>query len=193
MRRKFAALAAACVALMVAACGPAAAAQNQPRLFSLAPSFAPQREGPPPGRPYFVDFRAGYQSITGHTYIVFGRLSADGHVESIQNADILPINQDAAVVGTLVPIRAQVQVRDGDSKRDVTIDYRRYLSAAEFSRMRAAIRHQRTIDRQWSLLLFNCNDFAGEIAEALGLRRPPGAMLPNMFVASLRLLNGRED
>jgi hypothetical protein len=59
--------------------------------------------------------------------------------------------------------------------------------------MRAAIRHQRTIDRQWSLLLFNCNDFAGEIAEALGLRRPPGAMLPNMFVASLRLLNGRED
>lgn len=185
---RIAAIAAGCVALTIAACCPAAA-QNQPRPFS----FAPQREGRPPGRPYFVDFRAGYASITGHTYIVFGRLSADGRIVSIQNADILPINQDAAVVGTLAPIRAQVQIRDGDSKRTATIDYRRYLNAAEFAKMQAAIRHERSLDRQWSLLLFNCNDFAGKIAETLGLRRPSGLMLPNMFVASLRLLNGRQD
>jgi hypothetical protein len=186
---RIAAIAAACIALAAATCGPVAAAQNQPRPFS----FAPRPEGPPEGRPYFVDFRAGSESITGHSYIVFGRLSASGHIVSIQNADILPVNQNAAVVGTLAPIRAQVQVRDGDSKRTSTINYRRYLTAAEFAKMQAAIRHERSIDRQWSLLLFNCNDFAGNIAEALGLWRPSGLMLPNTFVASLRLLNGRGD
>jgi hypothetical protein len=186
---RIAAFAAACIALAAATCGPVAAAQNQPPPFS----FAPRPVGPPVGRPYFVDFRAGSESITGHSYIVFGRLSANGRIVSIQNADILPVNESTAVVGTLVPVRALVQVRDGDSKRNATINYRRYLSAADFSKLQAAIRHERSIDRQWSLLLFNCNDFAGNIAEALGLWRPSGLMLPNTFVASLRLLNGRDD
>jgi hypothetical protein len=174
---------------MAIACGPAAAAQIQPRLFS----FSAPTETPPAGRPYFVDFRAGAESITGHTYIVFGRLGASGGIVSIENADILPVNQNNTVFGSLVPIRAQVQVRNGDSKRSAVITYRHYLSAAEFARLQMAVRHERAVDRQWSLLLFNCNDFAGKIAEALGLRRPSGLMLPNMFVASLRLLNGRDN
>lgn len=144
-------------------------------------------------RPYFVDFRARAGSITGHTFIVFGRLSRDGRLVSIRNADVYPVDPQAgSVVGTFAPVRGTVRVRDGDSKRVASINYRRYLTAVEFARLQAAIRHEQRVDRQWSLLLFNCNDFAINIARALGLRPPPSLLLPATFVATMRLLNGRE-
>ena len=145
------------------------------------------------GRSYFVDFRARAGSLTGHTFIVFGRLGAGARPISIQHADVYPVDGNAgSFVGTFAPVRGHVRVRDGDSRRVVSISYRRYLTAAEYSRLLAAIRHEWAVNRQWSLLLFNCNDFAINIARALALRTPSSLLMPTTFVATLRLLNGRQ-
>jgi len=157
---------------------------------SAAPFSLWRKTGVPHGRTYFVDFRARNGSLTGHTFIVFGRLTPDGRLISIQNADVYPVDPETgSVVGTFAPVRGEVRVREGDSKRHAFITYRRYLSAEEFARLLAAVRHERVVDRQWSLLLFNCNDFAINIARALGLRTPPSLLLPTTFVATMRVQN----
>jgi hypothetical protein len=146
------------------------------------------------GRPYFVDFRAGLESITGHSYIVFGRVDARGRVISIQHAEIYPKDDDAGLfVGIFVPVRASVRVKDGDSTQETVVNYRRYLTAAEYGRMMQAIRKERRHDVIWSVWLFNCNDFTSNIAEALGLRTPSSLLLPHAYISALRLLNGRQD
>ena len=184
MKIRLSAIAACCLALTATVADVAGAAPF---------SFSWRQEIVPSDRPYFVDFRARAGSITGHTFIVFGRLSKDGRLISIQNADVYPVDHEVgAVVGTIAPVRGEVRLREGDSKRITSINYRRYLTAAEFARLQAAVRHERMVDRQWSLLLFNCNDFAINIARALGLRTPPSLMLPATFVATLRLINGRQ-
>ncbi len=153
--------------------------------------FGARHERVPAGPAYFVDFRAEAGVPTGHTYIVYGRLDTRGQLRHIQHADVYPVDGNAALVGAFAPVRGEVRVREGDSRRRAAITYRRYLSAADYARLLAAIRHEREINRQWSLLLFNCNDFARNIAEALGLRRPHSLMLPTTFVASMRVLNRR--
>jgi hypothetical protein len=65
------------------------------------------------------------------------------------------------------------------------------LTAAEFNRVGRAVRLLKANERQWHLIFYNCNDFAIEIAEALGMRRPPSLLPPSVWVGSLRLLNER--
>ena len=45
--------------------------------------------------------------------------------------------------------------------------------------------------RAWHPIFQNCNDFGIAIAEALGMRRPPSLMAPNVWVSTLRMLNER--
>jgi hypothetical protein len=150
-------------------------------------------ETPPAGYRYFVDFRAGLNSVTGHTYIVYGQFDGAGRVVAIQHADIFPEDENIGlVVGLFVPVRADVRVINGDSRRVAVVNYRRYLTEVQFKRMTAAVRRERRIDRRWNVLLFNCNDFAVKIAEVLGLRTPSTLLVPNMFVAGMRALNGRQ-
>ena len=180
MGPRLSAIAACCLALTLVA-GDAA---------SAAPFSFWRQTGVPSGRTYFVDFRARNGSLTGHSFIVFGRLTPDGRLVSIQNADVYPVDPNAgSVVGAFAPVRGEVRVREGDSKRHAFISYRRYLTAEEYARLLTAIRHERAVERQWSLLLFNCNDFVINIARALGLRTPPSLLLPTTFVATMRVLN----
>jgi len=157
---------------------------------SAAPFSFWRKNGVPSGRNYFVDFRARGGSLTGHTYIVYGRLASDGRLLNIQHADVYPVDPNAgSVVGTFAPVRGEVRILPGDSKRRSYMNYRRYLTDAEYRRLLAAIHHEREVDRQWSLLLFNCNDFAINIGRALGLRMPTSLQFPATFVAAMRVLN----
>jgi hypothetical protein len=71
-----------------------------------------------------------------------------------------------------------------------TVIYRRRLTAAQFERLTAKIRQMRRAQPPYHFFFLNCTDFAGEIAESIGLHRPPGLMLPMAYVVGLRILNG---
>lgn len=146
------------------------------------------------GRPYFIDFRAGLASVTGHSYVVFGRVNERGQVLSMRHAEIWPDSDDAGLfIGIFVPVRAQVRVVEGDSKQEAVISYRRYLTEAEYATVLRAIQKERREDLLWSVWLFNCNHFTSNVAEALGLRTPSSLLVPHAYVSTLRLLNGRQD
>ena len=146
------------------------------------------------GKPYFIDFRAGLISVTGHSYVVFGRLDGSGQVIHIQHAEIYPKDNDVGlIVGLFVPVRASVRIKDGDSPQQAVISYRRYLTASEYATAMRALRTERRQDQHWNVLLFNCNDFTSNVAEALGLRTPSNLLLPHAYISALRLLNGRQE
>ena len=67
--------------------------------------------------------------------------------------------------------------------------YRRRLTSAEFRQLSTMVRQLKAIDPAYHLIFFNCNDFVGEAAKLIGLRRPPSVMLPATYVGLLRALN----
>ncbi len=154
----------------------------------------PAIETPPAGYSYFVDFRSGLDSITGHTYVVYGRIDARGRPHALHNADFFPEDENMGlIVGLLLPVRAGVRVSDGDSAREHVINYRRYLTAGQFAQVIGVVRQERIAARRWNLLLFNCNEFVHDIAQTIGLHTPSTLLLPHAYVAALRVLNGRQN
>lgn len=143
------------------------------------------------GERAFVDFHARPgPDVVGHTYIVYGRLSAHGE---IIEAHVAGLYTDEANYwkGLFAPLPANV----GRSKDDLTqvseVVYQRQLSAEQFNRLKSGVDRFRANQHSWHLLFMNCNDFAGEMAELIGLRRPPSLILPIMYVALLSAMNGR--
>lgn len=141
------------------------------------------------GERYFIDFRARQSTYIGHTYIVYFRVGADGRVAEEHHEGLIP--EEDVWNGLFSPIRATIRKYKDDTRLPVTDIYRRELTAAEFVRVGRAVRMLRATQRRWHLIFYNCNDFAIEIAEALGLRRPPSLMPPNVWVSTMRALNER--
>jgi hypothetical protein len=136
---------------------------------------------------HFVEFRSRPGDKVGHTYIVYGRLDAAGRPRGVRYAGLYPKSDKAVLMAPRAAIRGGV--RD-DFRLPPNAVYRRHVTAKEFARVRAKVRQIRNRESHWNLLFFNCNDFAIEIAETLGLWRPPGWLLPRDFVGVLRAMNG---
>jgi hypothetical protein len=143
--------------------------------------------GSPTGERYFIDFRARSSKYIGHTYIVYGHADASGRVIELHHAGLVP--EEDVWNGLFSPIRAAVRKYKDDMRLPPTVIYRRRLTAAEFRRVGRAVQFLRAKQRQWHVIFFNCNDFGIEIAEVLGLRRPPSLMPPRVWVSGLRALN----
>ncbi len=140
-----------------------------------------------PRTSHFVEFRSRPGDKVGHTYIVYGRIDAAGRLRDVRYAGLYPRSDKAVLMAPRATIRGGV--RD-DFRLPPDAVYRRHVTAQEFERVRAKIRQIRKRESHWNLLFFNCNDFAIEIAETLGLWRPPGWLLPRDFVGVLRAMNG---
>lgn len=173
--------------LAIVACNPVTAAGKTPPLNSSL--FANEKKQP--DQQYFVEFRARPGILVGHSFIVYGHLNSRGQPLEIRYAGIYPKNERAGlIVGSVVPVRASVRAVDGDFEYAASIIYRLKLTAAEYVRLKSAVRRERATERYWHILFFNCNDFAIKIAKSIGLRTPPSLLLPKAFVAGLRALNG---
>jgi hypothetical protein len=149
----------------------------------------PGANAAPIGEHYFIDFRARPSTFIGHTFILYGRVDAQGRVVEHHIAGLVPEHE--VWRGLIIPIEANVREYEDDRKRLPTVIYRRTLTAAEYGRVHGTVRRMRAVAHQWHVLFFNCNDFAIVIAEALGMVRPPSLLPPSVWVAHLRALNGR--
>jgi hypothetical protein len=138
----------------------------------------------------FVEFRArSGPDLVGHAFIAYGRLDARGRVASADVAGLYTKEQ-YYFKGIVFPLPGFV----GPEKEDLTersaVIFRRVITDGELRKLRAGVARIRAVQHQWHFLFFNCNDFVGEIAELIGLRRPPSLMLPVTYVAALGTMNG---
>jgi hypothetical protein len=139
-------------------------------------------------RPYFVEFRARPSGDIGHSLVVYGRRDARGRPASLNYASLVP--RVDGHYGMILPIKADVRASYDDIHAQPITSYRRDLSAAQFARVQMAVRQMKARLRLWHAFFFNCNDLPAVVAEAIGLRRPPSIMPPNLWVDTLRMLNG---
>jgi hypothetical protein len=182
-------LAAGCVILVMAASGVAAGADRWPD--GRVRAAAPTRWQPEP-RPYFVDFRSRAGYFFGHTFIVYGRVDAEGRPRGARYAGIYPRDDELGlIIGMAIPVPASVRGVEGDFEEPATNIYRRRLTAAQYARLEAVVHRVTRSERYWNLLTYNCNDFAVDVAGALNMRTPSSMLLPRSFIAELRVLNGR--
>jgi hypothetical protein len=151
-----------------AACGGIALAVATPGAVLAQPADA----GRGNGKHYFIEFRARPSTYIGHTFIVYGRLGANGEVVERRIAGLIP--EVDAFRGLIFPVHGSVREYKDDTRLPARVVYR-LMQATE---------------HRWHALFFNCNDFAIEIAEALKLWRPPSLLPPDVWVASLRAMNG---
>ena len=142
------------------------------------------------GAGYFVEFRSRPGYLFGHTYLVYGRTDGRGRRLAQKYAGAYPTDgQRGLIVGSVIPVPSSVRgVKEDYEERPSNI-YRRKLSAAQYSRLQAVIRRVSADDKHWNLLFANCNDFAIEVADGMGMRAPPSWVLPKDFIAGLRYLN----
>ena len=131
------------------------------------------------GDQYFIDFRARRSHYIGHTYIVYFRVGAGGRVIEEHHEGLIP--EEDVWNGVFSPIRASIRKYKDDTRMPATVIYRRELSAAEFARVGRAVAMLKATQNRWHVIFYNCNDFAIEIAEALGLWRPPSLLPPSVM------------
>jgi hypothetical protein len=150
---------------------------------------APSPDEAQAGARYFIDFRARPSGYIGHTFVVYGRLDAQGHAIERHVAGLIP--DRAAWRGVFFPIKGSVRKYKDDELLPPTVIYRLTLTRREYGRVLATVRQMRTVSDRWHAIFFNCNDFAIEIAEELGLAHPPSLLPPAVWVTGLRNLNRR--
>jgi len=179
------ALAAAVSLSLAAGFAGGAGAEDQPGHVFTSPADARLA-----GAPYFVDFRARRGALFGHTFIVYGRLDANGEPLGAEYAGNYPADgQIGLIVGSVIPVRTIIGSVKGDLTDPATIIYRRRLTAAQFARLKATVRHVRATEHYWHLMFFNCNDIAVEATKSIGLRSPSPWLIPHAYVTALRAMN----
>jgi hypothetical protein len=145
-----------------------------------------------PGRPYFVEFRSRTAVSYGHTFVFHGRLGAPGKFGKFQVAGLHPKGDDpdTYIKGHWVPVPSETGVSYGDlDEQYLTARYCVVLTEAEYNKVVAFIRKLQVTSPTWQATGKNCNSFAGDIAESMGLRSPPSMLLPETYIKTLRSMN----
>jgi hypothetical protein len=142
------------------------------------------------GEHYFVDFRSRPGYLFGHTYIIYGRLDDRGKPVETHYAGIYPLDgQPGLIVGSVIPVPASVRGVKDDYTEAPSNVYRLMLSPAQYAHLTRLVRRLKASDREWNLLFANCNDFAIDVAQGMGMNTPPSWLLPEAFIAGLRVMN----
>jgi len=139
---------------------------------------------------YFVEFRSR-TGFYGHTYVVYGQIDGSGKRIGVRYAGLYPEGGPVGfMLGHVLPVPATVNAVADDLTDPVTETYLRIVTGQEFAKITAAIERLRVNTQLWNALLNNCNDFAAELAQELGLRTPSTLLIPELFVSGLREMNG---
>ncbi len=196
--KKISFLAALCaVALSWGISLPGAMAQENPRQAAAAAPAAPitisQNSA---GKRYFVEFRARSALSYGHTFLVHGKLNANGQVGQVrkeQVAGLHPATESSVpwMIGHVIPVVSENGWSDGDTEDEyITARYRILLTEDEYAKVSASIRHLQKNSPLWHAVLYNCNAWVGDVAKSMGLKVPSSGLYPEDFISSLASLNG---
>jgi hypothetical protein len=142
------------------------------------PSVSGRKPAERVGGGYFVEFRSRYAASYGHTFLVHGRLNANGEVGQLapdQVAGLHPATESPTpwMIGHVVPVPSETGPSDGDLEEQyVSARFRVMLSEPEYRTVVAHIRERQKNSPLWHAVLYNCNAWVGDIARFMGLKAP---------------------
>ncbi len=186
------------VALSLGFTLPQAKAQDDnPR--GLAASSAPitLNQKTSAGKRYYVEFRSRSALSYGHTFLVHGKLNANGQIGQVtknQVAGLHPATESSVpwMIGHLVPVVSETGASDGDTEDEyTTAAYKILLTEQEYARVSAYIREHQKNSPLWHAVLYNCNAWVGDVAVFMGLKKPGNTLqYPEEYISELAKMNG---
>jgi hypothetical protein len=135
-----------------------------------------------PGDPAYIEFRlrAALSVPSGHLYVVFGRLDADGKPMTRQYIGLFPNGGPIGLyAGALLPMPAQLEPDFNDCTFPASAAYRVSLSEDQYRRLLAKVNATLASPPKWRMFGFNCNNFAASMGEVAGLREPKDRNQPS--------------
>lgn len=141
--------------------------------------------------PYYIEFRSRGAISYGHTFVMFGKNDSAGNMLPGEVAGLHPAGGVAEyVAGHYLPVPAETGPSDGDLEEIyISNRYRINLTAEQYPKVLAFIRHKQATSKMWHAVLNNCNGFAGEIANFMGLQAPSALLMPPNYIESLKTMN----
>jgi hypothetical protein len=172
-----------------------ASAQENPKESTAAPTFSgASKTGP---KRYFVEFRSRSALSYGHTFLVHGKLNANGQVGKVSKDQVAGLHPatDSSVpwmIGHLIPVVAEQGWSDGDNEDEyITAAYRITLTEQEYASVSGYIRQHQKNSPLWHAVLYNCNAWVGDVAKFMGLKVPENTLAyPEDYITKLASLNG---
>jgi hypothetical protein len=134
------------------------------------------------GDPAYMEFRlrAALSVPSGHLYVVFGRLDAEGKPATRQYMGLFPdLGPVGLYAGAVVPMPAQLEPDFNDCTFPASAAYRVSLTEEQYQRLLGKVRGYLANPPKWRMFGFNCNNFAATLGEAAGLREPANRNQPS--------------
>jgi hypothetical protein len=178
-----------------AAAAPAAAApasaESQKESQKEPVAGAPEQK--PLGKPYYVEFRARSAHNYGHTFLIHGRLGANGGTATKIVAGLHPATESPVpwMIGHFLAVPSETGASDGDTEDQYVIArFRVALTTEEYKKVVGYIKALQAKSPVWHAVLYNCNAFIGDIAADMGMEKPGSTMhMPAAYINELRDLN----
>ena len=141
--------------------------------------------------PYYIEFRSRGAVSYGHTFVMFGKVDSQGNMLPGEVAGLHPAGGVTEyVAGHYVPVPAETGPSDGDLEEIyISNRYRIDLTADQYQRVLGYIRQKQATSKMWHAVLANCNGWAGEIANYMGLQSPSALLMPPNYIDGLKRLN----
>lgn len=148
----------------------------------------------PGGERYFVEFRSRTAQSYGHTFVVHGKVTGSNKIYPSMVAGLHPAGHSSVtyMLGHVMPVPAETGASYGDTDEQyLTARYRVEMGKAEYLRVAAYIKKLQSSLKTWTATQQNCNWFAGEIAQFMGMRVPSPMEMPKDYINQLRAMNTR--
>ncbi len=173
--------------LLLLLCCSACATQSETTRTAAVAARAPV---PLSETPYYVEFRASPNVVGGHTYLAYGALGKDGEPAEENVIGFAPWGGVVGIFVGMIAAPADLTKTTFDEKGLDIDKYRYRLTASEYQRLVAFIAKEQQHTHVYNLFLNNCNDFAAEAAQVIGLRVPSDRFIPApLFVLMLSSMN----
>jgi len=143
----------------------------------------------PLAKPYYIEFRARNADSYGHTFAIYGRLNANGRIQTKTVVGLHPATESPIpwMIGHVVMVPSETGASDGDTEDQyVLARFQVVLSADEYKKVVGFIKNLQSKSPVWHAVLYNCNAFVGDIARFMGMEAPASSMLmPAAYINSL--------
>jgi hypothetical protein len=134
------------------------------------------------GDPAYIEFRSRLSAVipSGHMYVVFGRLGADGKPLTSHIMGLYPKGFLLGMYGGAIAwVPANVKAFDTECSGLAVLDaWRVSMSEAQYQLILNKARAYLAKPPLWNMFGFNCNHFASSFGDLLGLRPPSNFALP---------------
>lgn len=147
-----------------------------------------------PGDPAYIEFRQRLSPgiPSGHLYVVFGRLDAQGNPVTRQYNGLFPKGSLIGLYGgAIIPMPAELKPSYADCHFSTGAAYRVSLTESQYQQLLGKVRYNLTNPPLWRMFGFNCNNYAASLGSVAGLVEPANRAQPSFsYIYSYIEANG---